>query len=147
MGVLYTHPHKKPRPLPHARASKNFFLKKNKKNKFKWADLTAQGHATVAGGLPLGRLPLAANQQSLAGHGVGPWVVRLPPPPPFPPCPIFFLCGQPSHWLQHMPALARPCPKTSNTHNFWSVGPKIMKFVLTRSLQRDAFSQKVSKKL
>jgi hypothetical protein len=51
----------------------------------------------------------------------------------------------PSHWLQHMPALTRPSPKTTNTHNFWSVGPKIMKFVLTGSLLRDASSQKVSK--
>jgi hypothetical protein len=49
-------------------------------------------------------------------------------------------------WLQHMPALTRPYPKTSNTHNFWSVGPKIMKFVLTRSLWQDA-SQTISKNL
>jgi hypothetical protein len=50
-------------------------------------------------------------------------------------------------WLQHMPALARPCPKTSNTHNFWTVSPKIMKFELTQSLFWDASSQKVSKNL
>jgi hypothetical protein len=35
--------------------------------------------------------------------------------------------------------------KTSNTHNFLSVGPKNTKFVLPRSLLRGASSQKVSK--
>jgi hypothetical protein len=44
-----------------------------------------------------------------------------------------------------MPALAKPYPKTSNTHNFWTVAPKIMKFALIQSLFRDASSQKVSK--
>jgi hypothetical protein len=37
--------------------------------------------------------------------------------------------------------------KTSNTHNFLSVAPKIMKFVLMWSLFRDAFGKKVSKNL
>jgi hypothetical protein len=50
-------------------------------------------------------------------------------------------------WLQHMPALRKLLLKTSNTHNSWSVGPKNMKFVLMRSLLRDASSQKVSKNL
>jgi hypothetical protein len=50
-------------------------------------------------------------------------------------------------WLQHMPALTRPCPKTSNIHNFWTIAPKIMKFALMRSLFQDAPSQKVSKNL
>jgi hypothetical protein len=56
-------------------------------------------------------------------------------------CPFFWIFFPPAlqilrmwstlaGWLQHMPALAKPCPKTSNTHNFWFVGPKIMKFVL-----------------
>jgi hypothetical protein len=50
-------------------------------------------------------------------------------------------------WLQHMPTLPRLLLKTSNTYNFWSIGPKIMKFVLTRSLWRDASSQIISKNL
>jgi hypothetical protein len=50
-------------------------------------------------------------------------------------------------WLQHMPALPRLLLKTSNIYNFWSVGPKIMQSVLTRSLLQDASSQKVSKNL
>jgi hypothetical protein len=37
--------------------------------------------------------------------------------------------------------------KTSNTHNFWSVGPKNSIFLFPRSLLRDASSQKVSKNL
>jgi hypothetical protein len=45
------------------------------------------------------------------------------------------------------PAMPILLLKTSNIHNFWSVGPKIMKFVLTRCLWRDASSQKVSKNL
>jgi hypothetical protein len=35
-------------------------------------------------------------------------------------------------------ALPRLHLKTSNTHNFWTVAPKIMKFVLTQSLFQDA---------
>jgi hypothetical protein len=46
-----------------------------------------------------------------------------------------------------MPALPILLLKISNIHNFWSVGPKIMKFVLMQSLQRDASSQNVSKNL
>jgi hypothetical protein len=45
-------------------------------------------------------------------------------------------------WLQH---IHRLLIKFSNTHNFWLIGPKIMKFVLPWSLFRDACSQKVSK--
>jgi hypothetical protein len=37
--------------------------------------------------------------------------------------------------------------KTWNSHNFWTVAPKIMKFVLTWGLFWDASSQKVSKNL
>jgi hypothetical protein len=43
-------------------------------------------------------------------------------------------------WLQHMPALPRLLLKTSNIHNFWSVGPKIMKFVLPQSLLQDSWT-------
>jgi hypothetical protein len=49
-------------------------------------------------------------------------------------------------WLQHMPALPKLLLKFSNIHNFWSIGPKIMKFVLPQSLFRGTCSQKVSKK-
>ena len=45
------------------------------------------------------------------------------------------------------PALSRLLLKTSNTHNFWFIGPRIMKFVLTQSLLRGACSRKVSKKI
>jgi hypothetical protein len=37
-------------------------------------------------------------------------------------------------WLQNLPALPILLMIYSNTHNFRSVGPKIMKFVLLRSL-------------
>jgi hypothetical protein len=46
-----------------------------------------------------------------------------------------------------MPALRIVHLKTSNTHNFWTVAPKIMKFALTQSLYWDASSEKVSKNL
>jgi hypothetical protein len=46
-----------------------------------------------------------------------------------------------------MPALPNFSPKFSNTHNFWSVGPKIMKFVPSQSLFWGTYSQKVSKNL
>jgi hypothetical protein len=35
--------------------------------------------------------------------------------------------------------------KTSNTHNFWSLGPKNTKFILPRSVLHSPPSQKVSK--
>jgi hypothetical protein len=38
------------------------------------------------------------------------------------------------HWLQHMPALPRLLLKTSNIHNFLSVGSKNTIFVLLQSL-------------
>jgi hypothetical protein len=50
-------------------------------------------------------------------------------------------------WLHHMPALPKLLLKFSNTHNFWSVGPKIMKIVPPQSLFRGACLQKVSKNL
>jgi hypothetical protein len=46
-----------------------------------------------------------------------------------------------------MPTLPRVHLKTSNTHNFWTVATKIMKFALMRSLFWDASSEKVSKKI
>jgi hypothetical protein len=52
-----------------------------------------------------------------------------------------------SHWFQHMPALPKLLLKTSNIHNFWSVAPKIMKFVLMWSLFQDAFGKRNSKNL
>jgi hypothetical protein len=52
-----------------------------------------------------------------------------------------------SHWFQHMPAMPRLLLKFSNTHNFWSVAPKIMNFVLTQSLFRDAFGKKKNSKI
>jgi hypothetical protein len=45
-------------------------------------------------------------------------------------------------WLQHMPALPKLLLKTSNIHNFWAVGPKMMNFVLTQSVLRGTSSQK-----
>jgi hypothetical protein len=53
----------------------------------------------------------------------------------------------PPHWLQHMPALPKLLLKTWNIHNVWSVGPKIMKFILPQSLLRDTCLQKNSKNL
>jgi hypothetical protein len=50
-------------------------------------------------------------------------------------------------WLQHMPALPRLLLNFSNIHYFWSIGPKIMKYKLPRSLFQGICSQKVSKNL
>jgi hypothetical protein len=61
---------------------------------------------------------------------------------------IFWACGSTlAGWLQHMPTLPKLLLKTSNIHNFWSLGSKIMKFILTQSLLQDACLQKVSKNL
>jgi hypothetical protein len=73
-----------------------------------------------------------------------------------PPCKIFLL--PPTHlflhmwstlagWLQHMPSLPRLFLKFSNIHNFLSVSPKSMRFVLPQSLFRGAGSQIFSKSL
>jgi hypothetical protein len=42
-----------------------------------------------------------------------------------------------------MPTLPKLLLKTSDTHNFWPVAPKIMKFVLTQSLLWDAFEKEI----
>jgi hypothetical protein len=83
---------------------------------------------------------LATNGRPLASA----WALELLGCAPFffASLPHFFLMGStPPHWLQHMPALPRLLLKTSNTHNFWSIAPKIMKFALTRSVFRDAFGK------
>jgi uncharacterized protein with PQ loop repeat len=91
--------------------------------------------------MPHGRQPAVAHQPQC-----GPLGYQAYPPLLFASLLLFFLMwSTPPHWLQHMPVLARPYPKTSNTHNFWTVAPKIMKFALTRSLFWDASFQKVSK--
>jgi hypothetical protein len=62
-------------------------------------------------------------------------------------CPHFFVHVN-SCWLAT--ELACPTKLLLNflfPHNFWSIGPKIMKFVLLQSLYRGACSQKVSKNL
>jgi hypothetical protein len=62
-----------------------------------------------------------------------------------PPAYIFFhMWSTLAGWLQHMLALPKLLLKFSNIHNFWSVGPKIIKFVLPQSLFRGAFSKKNS---
>jgi hypothetical protein len=50
-------------------------------------------------------------------------------------------------WPQHLPAMPKLLLKFSFFHNFWSVGPKIMKFILSWSLIQGACSQEVSKVL
>jgi hypothetical protein len=75
--------------------------------------------------------PTSGRRPPLRGCSIFAWL-----PPPFS---SFFshfwaLWSMPSHWLQYMPSLPKLLLKTSNTHNFCSVGPKIMKFVLLRSL-------------
>jgi hypothetical protein len=108
MGVLYTHSPKSPGPF--SKLPKNNFkeIKKVQKN-----GIVCPYPGRPAGG---GR-PLVAGW---------PWVDTWTGAD----CPFFFefffshalhflhkwstLAG----WLQYMPALARPCPKTSNIHNF-----------------------------
>jgi hypothetical protein len=57
---------------------------------------------------------------------------------------IFGLGVMPQKWSSFKLRAAR-VDQTSNTHNFWSVGPKNMIFVLSQSLFQGASIQKVSK--
>jgi hypothetical protein len=132
MGVLYTHSPKMPGPSPNNPKKK----KKKKKNK-----LNKKQKKREKGGQPTVRQTTSRGQRA-AG--------RMPAAhrSPFFPCCIplfssFFphfwaLWSTPPHWLHHTPALPRLLLKTSNTYNFLFICPKIMKFVLTRSLLRDA---------
>jgi hypothetical protein len=120
-------------------------------------DLTEQGTHIVVGGRSL----VAGQPQAVDCWPVtsdcslaatqAPFVIQLSPiflpPTPifFPPTSIFFLMWSTPHWLKHMSALPKLLLKTSDTHNFWSVAPKIMKFVLTRSLLQDAFGKQILK--
>jgi hypothetical protein len=76
----------------------------------------------------------------------GPSDLRSPPSPArvlhFACClPLFFsffphfwiLWSTPPHWLQPMPALSKLVLRIWNIHNFWSIGPKIMKFVFPKA--------------
>jgi hypothetical protein len=138
MGVLYTHSPKSPGPF--TKLPKKKFKKIQKIQKKRFVSPMSRCQPRPAG-----------DCWSLAGHGGTTWIGGKQS--------LFFLisfslalrylCKWSTlvSWLQHMPTMARPCPKTSNTHNFWTVAPKIMKFALTRSLRRDASSQKVSKNL
>jgi hypothetical protein len=127
--------------------------KKKKKKEIGWTNW--QGRYQLARLPPTATSPgpLVARQGRLATSSRPPFLAACPK---FPLCKINFL----SHayiflymwsilasWLQHMPALPRFLLKFSNIHNLWSVGQKIMKFVLLRSLLWDACSQKVSKNL
>jgi hypothetical protein len=46
-----------------------------------------------------------------------------------------------------MPVMPRFLLNTSNIHNFWSISPQIMKFILMQSLLWGSYSQIVSKNL
>jgi hypothetical protein len=130
MEVLYIH---SPKMLAHPHGTKKYIQKNSKIAK-------NRGQLVVCQTAGCGRLATSRRPPTVAG------------------CPKLTLSSKfffilPSlwstlvGWLQHMPALPRLLLKTSNTHTFLSVGPKIMKFVLTQSLWQDASSQKVSKNL
>jgi hypothetical protein len=129
MELLYTHSPRSPGPFPKL---PNFFYKKITKYRKR---RTKHDRASINPRAKAG--PLAAGQ-------------HLPCQASF----LFFWNFFPhalhflrmwstlASWLQHMPALPRLLLKTSNTHNFWFIAPKIMKFVLTRSLLSNACGSK-----
>jgi hypothetical protein len=138
MGVLYTHP--SPRswgpcyiqgPLKKLKMEESIKIKKLQKK---------------------GSGPESVRLQ--AATGGRPLVAGRPGPPFLYTCLLLFLLPAPlffymwstlPHWLHHMLALPKLLLKTSNTYNFWSVGPKNMKFVVSQILLRGTFSQKNSK--
>jgi hypothetical protein len=116
---------KKPTPLLHARAL-NIFFKKGTKKLF----LKKSPYCTVVA--PAGRRPPVADQAVAADQQSAATIAPLGVPHFCNPLPF------------SSPLLPRLLLKTSNIHNFWSVGPKNMIF-FPRSLLRDTSSQKVSK--
>jgi hypothetical protein len=124
-----------PKCQDHLQASKKKVTKKEENCRIKWVARSSQ---TAGRGwwMTSGRLPATAHA------------------PLFYNCHLFFQTPAPlfghmwstlSHWLQYMPTLPRLLPKSSNTHNFWSVVSKFMKFILTWSLFQDKFGKKFKK--
>jgi hypothetical protein len=144
MEVLYTHSPKMP-----GSSSKvpNFYF-----YLFKKFERTDSAGGPLAIQLLVGDRCSLINSQGL-GAGQQPTVADRPrrKPPFLCSCDLIFQTFAPflghmwstlSHWFQQMPALPKLLLRTSNIHNFWSVAPKIMKFVLTWSLFWDAFGDK-----
>jgi hypothetical protein len=131
MGVMYIH---SPKALAH---SPNFQKKSKKKIAKNWESRSQSGpvpRPTSAHSPPASSGPPIAGRRS-----PGPFFCALPSLKKTL-APLFgHMWSTLFHWLQHMSTLPRLLLKTSNNHNFLSVAPKIMKFVLTRSLLQDAF--------
>jgi hypothetical protein len=89
------------------------------------------------------RVRLAAGDCSCTG----PFLLCSPFPLLPTSCPQIFVHVVNSSSLTTCLSLPRFLLKTSNIHNFLSVGPKNMKYVLPQNLLRGAFSQKNSKKI
>ena len=118
MGMLYTHSLKMPGPSP------NFQKQKIKKKKNIAKKRAAHNLSNY------GRDQRATSSHLPAAAWRGPPFLYK--------CHLFFQTLAPlfghmwsifSHWLQHMPNLPRLLLEFSTTHDFWSVVPKIMKFV------------------
>ena len=125
MGELYTHSSKMPGPSLNNQKIK---MKKPKK-------LEKGGHPIVC--QTIGRGRVACWPQHRPPFLCACLLLFLPPTSIF-----FYMWSTPPHWLQHMPALPRLLLKFSNMHNFWSVAPKITKFVVLRSSFWDTFGGK-----
>jgi hypothetical protein len=143
MGVLCTHSPKSPGPFSKL-PIKNWpkCRRKHKKNsKIQKKKGQADPVQVLTRGRPAtsGCPPAAGRHLDRVGLPLFFWIFFLWFPP-------FFAQVVNSCWL--VLAHARPAqssPKTSNSHNFWTVAPEIMKFALTRSLFWDASSQKFQK--
>ena len=128
MGVLYIHSPKMPNHLHYIKKKVKKILKIAKKGGPSYSLLDYEPH----------QLAMASCQ--LAAHEC----LKLVSPKNFLLLPTHIFLHMWSTlvgWLQHMPALPRLLLKFSNTHNFWSIGPKIMKFVLPQSLLQGTCSQ------
>jgi hypothetical protein len=131
MGVLCTHSPKSPGPFP--KLPVKYWpkcrgkLEKNKKNSQK-KDQADPIQASTRGRWATANCRPAPSQQPRQGRPTPFKLLFLVLP--------FIFCASGQLLLvgfQHMPALPRVHLKTSNTHNFWTVASKIMKFVLMRS--------------
>jgi hypothetical protein len=120
------------------------------KNKIKRSLQSNRLRLRLTGSHPRGptnsRWPLVgARSPAVDRVPTGPSFCQPPPPSLLLLVPKFFgVSSTLPHWLQHMPALPRLLLKTSNTHNYWSVGPKNAIF-FPWSLRQDECSQKASK--
>jgi hypothetical protein len=139
MEVLYTHPLRSPGPCYMQVPLNYYFLSSHKKIQKNGGSGNLASRTRLR---PAGRLVTIGRRGSrwpaVTDHVCMGFPLLHHPTSFFLPLTskILHMWSTLPHWLQHMPALPKFLQKTSNIHNFWSIGPKNTKVLLPWSLLR-----------